>query len=63
MNDEAVYRTAPATPGLLKIGSDKLFMYIIIQCVQIARPDWTGFLKKNIWHRFPGQIGPDYKAK
>ena len=28
MNDEAVYRTAPATPGLLMI--EKLIMYTLI---------------------------------
>ena len=34
-----------------KIGSDKLFMYIIIS------------KQKNIWHRLPGLIGPGFKAK
>ena len=35
MNDEAVYRTAPATPGLLIIVSLKIYIYIFLSVVGI----------------------------
>ena len=37
LNDEAVYRTAPATPGLLKINTQKMF-FIVTEQWEIYRP-------------------------
>ena len=47
LNDEAVYRTAPATPGLLKkVLSNVLYFFIFLSGSQFSY--WKGIYGSNI---------------
>ena len=65
MNDEAVYRTAPATPGLLKIYINKVQIFMFIGCQVGGIGDHTcrwrcWWSRKKLWQ--PQVVAGDWLA-